>query len=231
MDQQISLKETLKKDVESSFQKLIAESSISNLEHIISKAKTQLNDEINHDLPDNIISGLKKGFDLIDILKHSKKERSKKIGVAALEYLLDPWDIIPDFISDDGFLDDIYVLDRALELIEKEETEKIEQREENFSEPSFDRSYNSWLILKIGGAAGPHLAKRAEELDILNKFQRKALFDIGNKHLYGYELTKKQHTFFEALIENLIAEGILDHSCPDAPCKYCDKLQFIFSLK
>ena len=86
-----------------------------------------------------------------------------------------------------------------------------------------------WLILKIGGAAGPHLAKRAKHMDILNGYQRRALFDIGKKHLQGYKLTKKQHTFFETLIEDSITEGILDNKCPDSPCKYCNELNNIFS--
>lgn len=226
MDAPGKLKETLKKDIDSSFNKLIEECSIREMDRTIKKAKTHLNEELNHDITDRIKNGLKKGFDLIDLLKRSKKASSKKIGIAALEYLLDPWDIIPDFISDDGFLDDIYVINRAITWITEEESNFKTEPEIELSTQK--KTYSDWLIIKVGGAAGPHLAKRAKELDILNSYQRRALFDIGRKHLYGYELSRKQHSFFETLIENSIAAGILEYECPDAPCKYCDALNSIF---
>ena len=221
------LKQTLQEDIDSSFNKLVEECSIGEMSRTIKKAEKQLNDELNNDISEHVKDGLKKAFDLIDLLKKSKKESSKKMGVAALEYLLDPWDIIPDFISEDGFLDDIYVINRAIKSIKEEQT--VTDTKSEIEYQSNVTAQKEWLILKIGGAAGPHLAKRAKNMDILDGYQRRALYDIGRKHLQGYKLTRKQHTFFETLIEDSVSEGILDNKCPDSPCKYCNELKNIFS--
>lgn len=223
------LKESLKNDVDNSFNKLTTECSIGDIDSTIQKAEQQLNEELKHDISDRIKNGLERGFVLISLLKESKNESSRRFGVAALEYLIDPWDIIPDFISEDGFLDDIYVIEKAIGLIHENEVQN--KKNESVKEELVNEERNKWLILKIGGAAGPHFAKRTKDLDILNGFQRKALFDIGRKHLYGYELSKKQHTFFETLVENAIKEGLLEYPCSESSCKYCQKLANLYSNK
>lgn len=222
------LKESLKNDIDNSFNKLTTECSINDVDSTIQKAEQQLNEELKHDISDRIKNGLERGFELISLLKSSNKESSKKFGVAALEYLLDPWDIIPDFISEDGFLDDIYVIEKAIGLIQ--ENENQEKKNEAVVEPEVvNRLNDNWLLQKISGAAGPHFAKRTKDLEILNGFQRKALFDIGRKHLYGYELSKKQHTFFETLVENAINEGLLEYPCSEPSCKYCQQLANLYN--
>lgn len=213
----------LKTDIEESFAHLIESVNVSDEKKIVLEAKEYLETHLGKDYSEEVLNGLNKGQELVKLVERSEEEKVKKIALAALDYLIDPWDIIPDFVANKGFLDDIYVFDLALERLDQVQKTNKELPRKDVSKDK------DWVILKLGGASGPHLAKRAKQLNILNSYQRKALFDIGRKQLYGYDLSKKQFSFFETLIKSVVRDGVLDSKCPDSPCKYCNKLEKLYN--
>lgn len=223
----MSLTDEVKNDINRSFKRLIEETDTSNKNQIIEKASNKISEQLDSNISEEFKNGLSQALNLIEIIENTDKPSLQKIGLAALEYLNDPWDIIPDLISDKGFLDDIYVVNKAIRLIKSEESSK-EKQSLDVDLNKDNREYSEWVINKVGGAAGPHIAKRAKNQDIMNSYQRKALFDIGRNHLYGYDLTIKQLSFFESLIETAVSEGVLIENCPDSHCVYCSELKNIY---
>lgn len=60
---------------------------------------------------------------MFEVLKESVAENEKKyirLMIAALYYLCDPNDLIPDYALDDGYLDDALVINSCLRKLRKE---------------------------------------------------------------------------------------------------------------
>jgi len=224
----VLLDKGLLEDVEKSFKRLINKMSYENVtDGILSNAQSYLQEQFNGKDEINKL-GFKNGAKLIDLIQQSSNKTHKMIGFAALEYLLDPWDIIPDFVGSEGLIDDIYVMQRAIQIIESGHSVDIENDLQHATTDIPSSSSPDWLLDRLGGASGPHFAKRMKELNILSNYERKAVFDIGQKQLYGSNISIKQYTFFETLIEKSIQEGLLHSDCPITSCQYCSKLKKIY---
>lgn len=215
----MSLTSELKDDIDRSFERLINNSSLENKKETLSDAKAYLDEHLSRDYQESIKEGLERGRDLIEKISTVSEEKSQQIILAALEYLIDPWDIIPDFIAEKGFLDDIYVIDQAFIRLKA-----AAERDEIQSEPRRLKMDPEKVIQELGDAGG-HLSNRAYDSNLLNTYQRRALQDISKSYLNNYELTRKQKVFYTVIIEKLIEEGMLDNSCPDQPCGKCYKLK------
>jgi len=215
----MSLTTDLKDDIDRSFERLIKNSSLENKEETISSAVNYLNEHLARDYPDSIKEGLVRGRELIEKINTISNKRSQKIILASLEYLIDPWDIIPDFIAEKGFLDDIYVLDQA--FIRLKAAAESEEKEDQLR----TLQLNPEDVLNELGNAGTHLSARAYDLNLFNPYQRRALQDISKNFLNNKDLTRKQKVFYTVLVEKLIEAGIIEKSCPDHPCSYCYQLK------
>lgn len=149
------------------------------------------------------------------------------IVLASLDYFIDEWDILPDFIPGEGLVDDLYVLQNAQAVVDGDlsptdlgielDLEKAKSGPQS-TEPHV-------LITELHGAAGMHFAGRAKDQDLLTGYQRKALYDVAMRIVRDWSLTPKQEAFFVEIVEGLVTQGMLEDECPDAPCKYCNHLE------
>ena len=216
-----TLTNEIKADIDRSLVNLMNDVDLTQTEGIIRDAKKYLQGIKEKSYSEDISSELGKGWALINEYENSSNNYIKKIALGALKYLLDPWDIIPDFIGEEGLRDDVYVINKALALIKNEKNIVL-------SFNSVSKKKNGWVIYNLDNGAGQHFAKRAKELGLLDTIRRKALNDISKKYTKGYQLTEKQVSFFEILMERLINDGFINHKCPITNCKYCSELSEIY---
>jgi uncharacterized membrane protein YkvA (DUF1232 family) len=227
-----SIQEELLKDIQKTYDDLKNRVKKSDFPKLLENSKQKI-DSLIHDseLDDEIIDGLKIGYELIETIKDKKNSdlEKKYSAAAALNYLVDSWDIVPDFIQNKGLMDDIYIL-----YLAKTEIDNFDSDSESKDIKSHSIEINEKekivrnLFNELGGGLGPHLAKRAKELDLLDKYQRKALFSIGEHYIHKKILSDKQISFFANLLVRLLENGLTKHKCPNSCCKFCDKIEELF---
>ncbi len=72
-----------------------------------------------------------------------------------------------------------------------------------------------------------HMARKAKYNNILSSAERKALYEIAQLKLKNRNLTQKQISYLEYLINKAIEQGIVEAPCEDDPCEKCEELREI----
>lgn len=230
------LGEETRADIEAAFRRLLKRSDELNIDKISTAAERKLAKiEDQEDTLPEVQNALKVGYSLLRILEAPSSEghRETRIALSALEYLVDPWDVIPDQVPKYGLVDDGYVMVLANEEIETLRRQSEKDHVQVPTEIDIDdhqghaSEREKPIVEQLPPGAGQHLSSRAKELDMLNGYTRGALFNIGQQAMYGKRVSPKQNAFFDSLICRLVNQGILQSTCPKAPCRHCEALRKI----
>lgn len=77
------------------------------------------------------------------------------------------------------------------------------------------------LYKVIPAPAIVHLAGKAKLHNVLNSYQRRALFSIGHRLLTHQGISSKQADFLEKLLRECVSAGLVDMTCEKNDCKWC----------
>jgi len=233
-----ALGEDVCRDIESAVNRMRGRTQGVDTEKLIRKSTRKLDKvSASSEVPDTVKRSLDIGYSLIASLKDegslvNQDPTNRQWAIVALEYLVDPWDVIPDQVPEYGLMDDAYVLIMAQQRIEESARDNSCRRDVPIERSEAVRdSLEEGCIGEVSIAhvlpagAGQHFASRAKTLNMLNGYMRGALYNIGKQAMYGKELSEKQNAFLASLLSRLIEEGMLDSPCSTAKCKHCEALR------
>jgi len=230
-----SLTDDQKRDVQEAFSRLTGRVDEVDPSRVIVAVKRKLEHlEARDDLNEEVRDGLALANSLASELDRQNKDSSGAdetyaIALAALQYLIDPWDLIPDDIPEHGLADDAFVLILACERLNEVRVPSASELQQPLGQGRTDPGANELYqtpkgrdaLAMLPRGAGQHFARRAKELGLLNGFLRKALFDISRRATFGVTLSAKQKAFAETILTRLAREGLSRFPCQDIGCKHC----------
>lgn len=204
-----------KEDARAALKRLTANVVLTRSLETIAKAKRKLIQIRAAESNTAILSSLTTADRLIEFIERhegSSRAHERKLALAALEYLVDPWEVIPDLIPTHGFLDDIYVLELAAAAVG------------SHSATDAPISAAKRFIEQLPTGAGQHFAHRAMEQNLLGPSERALLSMISARQHTRAEIEDAICERFKSIASELVGLGMLNRPCRLQNCLACRKL-------
>lgn len=138
---------------------------------------------------------------------------------AALDYLVDPYDLIPDNVPGYGVLDDAYVLALMLHHIEPGSLRISEfdiEEQARLSDPS-----KRYAIDDVHPEQLVHFATKARYHNLFSGREVKAFSNISAKLTRGSRVSIKQLAYLDKLYVMALDAGVKEAECPKDRCEFC----------
>ena len=216
--------EAIKEEVQELFTNLIDEVNINKSSQIIDRAKKYKDNLMKRGLSDEDLNRLSLVDQLIEKFNNSGNSKYKRTILAALEYFIDPWDIIPDVDLDKGLKDDFFVLEKARDKLTSA-TKTNKQVAKNAR--SLKLSPSS-IFQDLGYNPVKHVLKLSERSNIYTPKQRGFIIKMANIDRANKPINNKERVYFTILIERFFKSLWNDVKCPNHPCNECYKLRKVY---
>ena len=205
-------------EVEKLYHNMIPEVDLDSAEGIINQAMEYKEYLVSREPGERVIQGLQ----LLDILSNIyptlEKPINQKTLIAALEYFIEEWDIIPDVNLQTGLIDDIHVLRLCID-----ELKENKEKQKNFKKLRL----NSQTILDDLGYSVKHILAISKQRHIYTPEQRNFLLKIANIHRAAKPINNKEKVYFTMLIEKYLDEFGKTYICSSG-CGDCYKIKKYF---
>lgn len=216
--------DALKEEVLELFMNLIDEVDINKSTSIIDQTKKYSDSLIKRGLSHEDQTRLQLVDDLIVKFDKTGDTKNKKIILAALEYFIDPWDVIPDVDLNEGLKDDFFVLEKAKEkLASKPETTKKSSEEAR----SLKLSPSS-IFDDLGYNPIKHILKLSNDMNLYSPKQRGFIIKMANINRANKPVNNKERVYFTMLVEKFFKDLWNDVKCPNHPCSECYHLKKVY---
>lgn len=215
----------LKEEVQELYGNLIDEIDINDSKKIIVKAKKYKDSLKKRGLKDEDQKRLGLVNQLIDRFDADGDSKNQRIILAALEYFIDPWDIIPDVDLEEGLKDDFYVLENAKERLSS--TEETNSDGVSKEAKSLKLSPSS-IFDDLGYNPIKHLLKLSKEDNLYTHNQRGFIIKMANINRANKPVNKKERVYFTMLVEKFFEDLWGEVRCSNSPCGQCYKLKKVY---
>lgn len=210
----LTLTEQQKRDIEAVLRDLSSRVHLSEAPEVVRQARRKVEDIRLSRVNDFGDSGFALAARIIAFvgMPDTKDISERKLALAALQYLVDPWETIPDMIPKYGLLDDIYALTLADAAISK-----IHKRAAN----GYSDEEAPLRLLPTGTVE--HLARLCMERKTLSAEERQTLVRTGEKLSHRQPLAPDVVTRVTRILQRVRVNLV--------PCKqhcaYCSALESV----
>lgn len=189
--------------VSKTYEQMVKRADPSTLDQWTKKAREKAGEVTSSDVPDELEQSLDHLQDLIEYAESEPNDALiRRLLIASFRYFVDPWDIIPDAIPQEGLRDDLFVIDRAHFQIS-------EAQHSIADEFASDLNHVVWRLEKRGKISP----------EILNRLR-----ELADDLKSGHSVTEKKKAFLEATLGELVSMPGFSEACPDGKCPTCERL-------